>query len=162
MAKIKKGINGRRKGHSFERDQAKAWGNWWGDVKLFARTPVSGGWKIAGDIACTDNDFPFVLEMKKRESWNFGMLWSADCEIYKWLHQVVSDKTKKAPAWKIPMVVFTKNHDDIYCMMNTSEFLSMQDYIGNSCMSKMRFKLVNTDIDIMIFRQKEFFGVITG
>lgn len=154
----KRRINGRRKGHQFERDQAKIWGDWWGNRELFARTPMSGGWKIAGDIACTDPDFPFTLEMKKHEGWFFEQLWNDKCEIFAWLNQVQNDVVKKKAVGKIPMVVFTKNCCDVYVMVSMHLFLKMADYFRfENHVGKMRFK---KDLyDVMIIRQKDFLDI---
>ena len=102
----------KNKGGGFERKVAKKLREMWPDGE-FERTPKSGGlqlkkgWKLGGDIATTSPTFPFCVECKDREGWNFKQFLSPACQIYKWWDQAVKDaKTTN----KKPMLIFTRNY----------------------------------------------------
>lgn len=123
QAKAKR-INSRSKGATFERLIASQLSKWCG----FAckRTPSSGGWAKTGDITPRDPkhmvDFPFCLELKKRECWDFSMVMGAaklDGVIGKWWQQCKRDA---ALAKKTPMLIFTKNRDEVYCLLHARVF----------------------------------------
>lgn len=70
----------RTKGNSAEREIAHIMEQWWGQFEecKFIRTPLSGGWggpqlranfKASGDLMTTAKQFPFTIEVKRRESW---------------------------------------------------------------------------------------------
>lgn len=105
--------NPKRKGNDYERKIAKLFTEWWGEP--FYRTPNSGGlgWqgkKIAGDLITPDN-FPFVVECKKEENWNFEQIIEGRGIFYKWWEQVIRDAKKVE---KLPLLVFSKNHSNDY------------------------------------------------
>lgn len=76
--------NGRQKGSVAERDVAARLQAWWESQEpgvRFIRTPLSGGWSSAqvrgefrasGDLMTTSPNFPFVVEVKRRE----GFAWT--------------------------------------------------------------------------------------
>lgn len=79
-------MNGRTKGSVAEREVAELLAEWWqkhDPTADFCRTPLSGGWgnparrgsyKASGDIMTTSASFPFVVEVKRRESFSFDSL----------------------------------------------------------------------------------------
>lgn len=74
------GRSSRVKGASAELEIARLVAPWWqahDPAARFARTPASGGWgtkdlragfKASGDLMTTSVDFPFVIEVKRREA----------------------------------------------------------------------------------------------
>ena len=76
----------RQKGKAGEREIAKLLQAWWRQLEPeceFASTPLSGGWhhasirggmKLSGDLCTTAEQFPFVVEVKRREKWNLDRL----------------------------------------------------------------------------------------
>lgn len=117
----KKGINGREKGAKFERTTAKDVSEWWdGD---FHRTPGSGGlhWKkdnrVTGDITPGEKEsktFPFSIECKKVEDWNFEQIIKGVGIVPDWWSQCVRDAESVG---KIPLLIFTKNRSPVFYMM---------------------------------------------
>ena len=105
-------MNSQKKGKRFELRIANEL------KKLFdtpiRRTPLSGGLEFKGDIICIDdssilNDFSF--ECKNQEKLN---MWKA-------LEQSRND----APRNKIPLVVFTKNHELDYVALSFDDFVNI-------------------------------------
>lgn len=117
----KKGINGRAKGAKFELETAKGISAWWGTK--FHRTPGSGGlhWKsdnrVTGDITPGSDaveDFPFSVECKKVEDWNFEQIIKGVGEVRDWWSQCHADALTVD---KVPLLIFTKNRSPSYYMM---------------------------------------------
>lgn len=115
MAK-KKGLNSKKKGASYERTIAKLLSTWWGAE--FHKTPASGAlrWgvdnRVVGDIvAPTDAEkFPFVVECKKREQWNFLQIIKGTGEFISYWEQVNEDVLRLEDKDMQPLVVMAKNH----------------------------------------------------
>lgn len=106
-----RGRSAQIKGKNFERKVAKILSDWWG--KKLRRVPNSGGLNIKGDLM-TDNidemrDFPFHFELKNQERWN--------------VKSYFSQAEYECPEEKMPAVIFTKNHDDIYLMIKLNDFI---------------------------------------
>lgn len=122
--KRKKGINGKQKGAKFERDIAKLLSEWWGED--FNRVPMSGGldWqkdnRVTGDIVPPpDSDFPYTVECKKREGWDFEQVIKGTGEVADWWKQCTNDAKKVD---KIPLLIFSKNRSPIYFMVHVDDF----------------------------------------
>lgn len=120
-------VNGRNKGANFERVIAKQLSEWCGFT--ITRTPSSGGWAKTGDITPKDPKemvkFIFGVECKNNESWNFPLLFKGrergelNSVFSQWWKQCTDDcKISK----KIPIVVFTRNNDPVFCIMRSTEF----------------------------------------
>jgi len=115
------GKSSRLRGQRGERIVAKAMSTWWGSE--FARTPSSGGfktkkfreeWNASSDLVTSDATFPFAVEVKNCEGWNLEQLLTAPkCDLYSWWKQTVGE----TPEDKTPLLVFTRNHQPLYCMM---------------------------------------------
>ena len=125
---MKKRKNSRAKGNRFERLIAKDFTDWCGF--LCTRTPLSGGWAKTGDITPRDPkhmvDFIFSPELKNVEGWDFSSAFfctPVGPTIKKWWRQCDTDA---ALSKKIPILIFTKSYDHIYCMITESLF----DLIG--------------------------------
>lgn len=128
----KKGrLNSRNKGANFERLVAKLLTDWWG-VK-FSRSPQSGGlhWskdsRVTGDIVPpVDIDFPFTIECKKQEGWDFSQILSKKGDIKQWWEQCINDFRRLDDDSKNPLLVFSKNHYPIYYIMLTATYQRLE------------------------------------
>lgn len=126
------GKRARTKGNSFENEVAKLLTKWSGSK--FRRVPLSGGWqssKVAtGDLflvaeyetARTGDGlrvrFPFSVECKKQEGWDFAQLFrdSEKCPLRLWWEQASNDaKIIK----KLPALIFARNYSPIFIMVST-------------------------------------------
>ena len=129
----KKKVNGRAKGNRGQNQVAKLLAPWWGSE--FASTPLSGGfatkqfrddWNAAGDVVTPDSDFPFCVEVKLQEGWDFAqILKSEKCDPWKWWEQCVGE----TPVRKIPLLVFRKNRQPWYYMMYVEDWAGWEDAI---------------------------------
>lgn len=111
-------VHSRNKGNSFERSVAKEISEWTGTI--VTRTPMSGGYNKFGDITPKDpklmQTFPFCIELKNREAWDFSELLKGTNKgvgIVSWWLQCVGDSEKSK---KLPLLVFTKNLEPNYAM----------------------------------------------
>ena len=105
-------MNANQKGKRFERDVAKIINKKFGTH--VRRTPMSGGMDFKGDIICIDDNSiisEFSFECKNQEALN----------IWKALKQSRYD----APMGKLPLVVFTKNHQTEYVALELEDFLNI-------------------------------------
>lgn len=131
LVKTKK-VNSRNKGASYERKITKLLAPWW-DCE-FHRVPASGGlrWKqdnrVTGDIVVQEDvkDFPFVVECKKREGWNFEQLIKGTGEVVSWWEQNLSDVERLGDPSKHPLVIFSKNLSPDYYMICLDNFKSLK------------------------------------
>jgi hypothetical protein len=125
-------LNSRAKGATFELDVSKELSIWWG-TKL-RRTPLSGGWSkdnVTGDIAASEPYFPFSVECKSTESWEFfQLLKSPDkAELAEHWKQCVNDSQGrsftspgllKKPL--IPLLTFKRNFHPMYCGIRVQDW----------------------------------------
>lgn len=123
----KKRINSRAKGSTFERKIAKILSKW-SNLEI-TKTPASGGYNSLGDVTPRYPkdmiEWPFNVELKNSETWNFAELLKGTNKgkdaygIVNFWKQCVRDaKISK----KIPVLVFTKNRDVIYCIVRSEHF----------------------------------------
>lgn len=117
-------INSRAKGANFERDIAKFLSDWWGVD--FRRTPASGGlhWandnRVSGDIVPPPNsDFPFSVECKKHEGWNFEQVIKGTGDVTSWWKQCTTDADEFS---KVPLLIFSKNRSPVFFMVRVEDF----------------------------------------
>lgn len=136
-------INSKNKGSEYERKIAKILGRWWGES--FHRTPASGGlhWqgdnRVAGDIVTPpDSRYPYVTELKKRESWEFEQVLKGTGEVEKWWEQVSADAERTGLR---RLLIFSKNFSPNYAMMSRIDFTKIAWQLG----------LRNKDIDFNLF-----------
>lgn len=128
----KKRKNSRAKGAGYERKICKALTPWW-DCE-FHRVPASGGlrWKqdnrVTGDIVVQEDvkDFPFVIECKKREGWNFEQLIKGTGEVVSWWEQNNNDLERLSDSTKHPLVIFSKNLSPDYYMIRLDDFKALK------------------------------------
>lgn len=128
----KKRKNSRAKGAGYERKICKLLQPWW-DCE-FHRVPASGGlrWKqdnrVTGDIVVQEDvkDFPFVIECKKREGWNFEQLIKGTGEVVSWWEQNNNDLERLSDSTKHPLVIFSKNLSPDYYMIRLDDFKALK------------------------------------
>lgn len=133
---LKKRKNSRAKGHRQERVLVKKFADWW--KSEFFRTPGSGAFatrgfiganlSFAGDITTTDKTFPFLVESKNEEGWEFEQLLTADKnKMRKWWKQTCAE----CPHGSVPLLVFTRNHKPEFYMMPEDAYMSVEPELGN-------------------------------
>jgi hypothetical protein len=129
---IMPGRKSKTKGRSFEQEVAKLFTDWAGSK--FRRVPLSGGWQssgvVTGDIflvaeyeVASISDaprvrFPFSVECKKQEGWDFAQLFrdSEKCPLRLFWVQAASDADKIK---KLPVMIFSRNYLPIFIMIGT-------------------------------------------
>lgn len=127
------GKKSRNKGSGYERKIAKILGNWWADdSELFRRTPMSGGWakeKITGDITPVKEEgenFPFSVECKKQEGWEFHQFWSKKSKFWSWWEQCTDDAKRSN---KQPLLIFSRNRiSDFMAVRNIFDIWKMPHF----------------------------------
>jgi len=121
--------NGRAKGSGFERRTAAELTAWTGTK--FTRVPMSGGWNQTGDVTPKDPKemvrWPLNIECKNSECWHLSVFFEYNGGVLpgcfqKWWNQCSSDAKKSK---RIPVLVFTRNHRPVYCMMQARVFLGL-------------------------------------
>lgn len=130
--RVAAGKRSRRKGSRFEREVAKILSEWWGAE--FARTPLSGGfatksfrddWNAAGDLVTPDSTFPFCVECKNNESWDFNQLLTSDkSALCAWWKQTVEECSEGLE----PLLIFTRNYQPTYFMMRRDAYTFPDGY----------------------------------
>jgi Holliday junction resolvase len=155
-------MNGRSKGQRGERE-AVAWLQaWWKgkEDSKFVRVPASGGWqnasvrgelKAVGDIMCTDDAFPFTVEVKYQERWDRVRLYEGKrSPVWKWWEQAVAEGKE---AGRIPLLMVRKNHHPWLFILPTHLGSLLSDQ-GIEYHSTGRF-LILTEDEFRAFRPEE-------
>jgi len=142
---IMPGRKSRNKGRNFELDVAKLFTAWAGSE--FRRVPLSGGWQsskvVTGDIflvaeyeAASIGDeprvrFPFSVECKKQEGWDFAQLFSDSekCPLRLFWAQATSDARKLK---KLPVIIFSRNYLPIFIIIGTKTVNSLVRLTGGT------------------------------
>ncbi|MDE2099190.1 MAG: hypothetical protein KGL39_18190 [Patescibacteria group bacterium] len=128
-------VNGRAKGKRGEREVARLLEEYWGRLEpgcKFKSTPLSGGWsspdvreafKTSGDLVTTAKLFPYVVEVKLRESWSLkNLVEGKPCPVWGWWEQAIkAAKEQKG----IPMLWFRKNRWPWRIMIPESFFIRL-------------------------------------
>ena len=106
--------NNRKRGATNEYKVRDLLSAWWtaddGTVYKWARTPQSGGsqladgFNMAGDICTTALDWPFHVEAKRTQGWDFGQLLTDPARVVGELGNHVEQVVDEAPDGKIPML----------------------------------------------------------
>lgn len=117
----------RGKGSKAEREVAGLLQAWWRQLEpdcKFVKTPLSGGWgdpnlraafQASGDLMTTAARFPWAVEVKRREHWDFMRLVRGQTSpVWGWWAQTrkAADELKKRP-----MLWFRRNHGVWLVMM---------------------------------------------
>ena len=113
-------VNGRNKGAGFERKIAKDLTEWSG--KTFERVFRSGGGAAKGDIAPAYHSWPFVAELKNRESWNHHELFNNKGNIWKWWKKVCEEARD---ADKYPLLIIKKNRHPALVILTRTDCLNL-------------------------------------
>jgi len=160
-------INARTKGGTFERKVAKKMSKWTG-VTL-RRTPMSGGWNKTGDITPLEPEdmvsFFFSVELKNNEVWLMSDLLKGVNRkngIISWWKQCAHDCEGKN---KIPLLIFTKNREDEFCMMRSKNFdlLLGDDFEGRKFGYKKFYIFLLKDLLKMKYKKiKKRFKIYDG
>ena len=122
-------VNGRQKGSKAEREIAVLLAGWWSKVEpdaIWKRTPLSGGWADAGtragfnasgDLMTTAQQFPFCVEVKKREAWSVDafMKTPKKSPVMAWWDQAIIQAKEMS---KEPLLIFAKNRQPWRILMN--------------------------------------------
>jgi len=121
----KKSIDGRVKGANQERKIGKLFRTWatpiFDKVKdnselWFIRAPGSGSWSkdhAPGEDLIVPQWFPFSLEIKAREGWDFEQVLQGKGPVIEWIKK--AEETCKLPA----MLIFTKNYSADWVLCST-------------------------------------------
>ncbi|MDP6719756.1 MAG: hypothetical protein QGF59_13935, partial [Pirellulaceae bacterium] len=126
-------MTSRGKGNAAEREVAKLVQQWWHKLESgcrFVRTPLSGGWggpslraefRASGDLMTTAKQWPFGVEVKRREGWSMRNLRQAKASpVWKWWEQT-QDAAAEMDAE--PMLWFRKNRMPWYVMFRSGYLL---------------------------------------
>jgi len=135
----------RNKGNSYEREIAKILQDWWGGE--FSRTPLSGGWhkkreenkRVRGDLI-TPEDFPFLVECKKRENWNLDQILNPKFEPLQWFMKLLEECEDKEP-----FLVFSKNRTPNYIMIREIKFYSLIQSFEFFILLKRKYLITTLD-----------------
>lgn len=124
------GAGSRNKGSKAEIEVAKKFEVWWSTVEpgsRFVRTPLSGGWggkdiragfRASGDLMTTAKQFPFTIEVKRREGWAWSTLLAGrKCPVWGWWNQAIGQAKEQGG---IPLLIFRKNREDWSLMLPLS------------------------------------------
>jgi len=103
------------------------------------------GWSLAGDIVTPDPDFPFHVEIKKREQWELHQLFKSDkCAPWKWWDQTLGD----CPPDKDPLMIFWKNRHPKFVMMLTE---TLPEEMNDAIYATASFKDECPEDDVVVF-----------
>lgn len=150
------------KGKSFQRKVARALSIWFfNDPEKLKATPRSGGYRnqLVGDVTCLDSpqEFPFHVECKNAEGgrtkWNLQDFLREKSILEVWWRQTSSDS---ALTEKIPLLVFTRNYEDVYVAMLSSLFEKIEINTPNNHPSPPKYLKVVSSFSLVIFRFSDF------
>lgn len=112
-------MGSRQKGNVAELEVAKLIEAWWQPASpgcKFVRTPLSGGWggpqvragfKASGDLMTTAQNFPFVVEVKRREAWSWATFSKGQrSPVWGWWRQACEAAEEQGG---MPMLWFRQN-----------------------------------------------------
>ena len=120
------GMKSKRKGSNFERFLSRELSEWWyQDNSILRRVPLSGGWDAAalGDVMVPPAyigkvpKFPFYVEARNREGWDFSELYDVDrnSALKKWWAETL---TKAKVPKQIPLLVFSRAYQPTYVLFD--------------------------------------------
>lgn len=144
--KKRKGLNSRAKGNAGELEIVRLLSTWWEGVDHsrtpakdlpFARSPRSGGWATThrrmsavvgfqrGDIVSAHPEFPFCVEVKRRDSQNVPfqnvLKPKAAWPVLDWWDQVLVDASE-TEASVHPLLLIRQNHEPWFAMIREGLF----------------------------------------
>ncbi len=119
MSDDKKRINTKRKGDNFERQVAKIFQDWYG--REVRRAPLSGMGVLKIDIV-SDENFPFLIQCKKQESWRLESILSGKGELGRYIDELYEIKNYLFyNENKILLLVISRNYSNIYAVLDENE-----------------------------------------
>ena len=153
-------INSKAKGNNFERKIARLLSDWSGHK--FMRTPMSGAIhnfkdkRLVSDIVApmSIGEWPFSIEAKCVEcSWELNtFIEGTSVTLQQHWKQCYEDSQREG---LLPMLVFKKNHREIYMMITESLFKELD-------IEPASYMTVNTQSDtLVILKFKEFLSLIS-
>mgnify|MGYP003132077247 CR=1 FL=1 len=112
-----KGVNGKAKGSRFEREMVKVFSTW---TKVpWEKTLGSGAQNTKGDIYPSYDSFPFVVECKHTQTWDFYHLFNDNGPIYDWFNKI----TEEARSCKRqPLLICKRNHRPVVIMTSSTGY----------------------------------------
>ena len=163
----------RKKGKRGEAIIGKILSTWWRSEESFLHSQSSGAgnrFGAAGDIS-TPLNFPFVIEVKNSEAWTLSNIlthfksrtnkpnrkiqpntfWSYWEQVLKATEDYNVKAKQNNRITKRPMLLFTKNYEEIFVMIPVLPFLDL-----NLKIPKNRISLNNEYISYYIFILEEF------
>ncbi len=114
----------------------------------FRRTPKSGGWdpNFSGDIICVDEGvrFPWSVESKNQEQWEFSQLFEGTGPIESWWDQTVRGAEKSQ---RVPLLIITRKNFPFFAILRAEDVRSKTP--------KLLFRLSDERL-IVLFRLIDF------
>lgn len=107
-------INGREKGGRFEREIAKVFSEWTGEV--WDRVFRSGGGKAKGDITPVNAGSRFCIELKRRECFSIDLLWQGKGEALEWWIKL---KKEAREGKQMPMLIAKRNRSPTVVILDS-------------------------------------------
>lgn len=124
------------KGSEYERRIAKMLSDWSG-LKIF-RTPLSGGYRLStkSDLTTKNpDDFVMIVDTKKWEnSYSLKSLLDNNLDVFIDVYWKKLKETKETCVvdnkryYKFPIMIFSSNYDDDYCVISYAFFKRMKTY----------------------------------
>lgn len=126
-------MNGRAKGSVAEREVAALCQAWWEKHEpgcRFVRTPLSGGWggpdvragfRASGDLMTTAKQFPFAVEVKRREGWGWKALLAGKLSpVWDWWRQAI----RQADEMNAEPMLWLKHNREPWSLMLRAAYIT--------------------------------------
>jgi len=129
----KVGKKSRNKGATYERRIAHILSEWWThgeSKKAFRRTVMSGGWDkrfAAGDLLAPIPDFPFHIEIRKRQEFGLCSLLKGAAPMKWWLDGI----EEKLPGKRL-IYVMSRNGELDYLVLDWRTWSAIQNSLESS------------------------------
>ena len=154
----------RQKGKSFERDISKMVGKWWCDDEE-AFYPTHGSGSVArrldihpadiGPIKQLEHPFPFSIECRKREVWNFeSLLKGTKVHWMEWLLDAVEEAGPKYLSW----LVLGRNY--VPPLLVVPEMMHFQHMEGIEVPAHFAISLGDVAMKIRIYNLEEWMKAV--
>lgn len=158
------GRKSRDKGGRFERRIKEVLSDYWGVEAM--RTPGSGAMKTTssfntfqGDVVLADGSgFPFVVECKNQEAWDYHNIILGNSTISSYWEQVVEDSLRSE--YLDPILIFTKNYasefvilpykkeiEELYTELQGLVVTTIINIVNRSNGEPERYKVIMTDLE---------------
>lgn len=153
------GAGERSKGKKAEREVAALVQEWWRRLEpecIFRTTPASGGlrgafghhdaaaFNMAGDLMTTAERWPFVVEVKRRERWNYDRLASgASSPVLGWWAQCVRDAVAQGGR---PMMWFRRSREPWSVALDARVAQAVREITGQADLQLAEFTVCRADV----------------